>query len=150
MTILSTHWIKAFLALAAFMVVLSVFSPFCRAADENDVLYGVSKYLLFYYEPSSITRPSPEIVRLKIKLVTKCNDSQDWTVKESPNCSHIEWDYVVTTTEINCRTKQDHDLESTGYDRNGHALESLDTQSSEWSDIDQDSYSDALYRLVCH
>ncbi len=126
-----------------------IFSYGSAKAEEGYILYGVSKYLLLYYSPNSITRPAEKIVRLKIKQVTKCNDSKDWTVKESPNCQNVKWAYVLTTTEINCRTKQDHDLESTGYDSKGSEVASLDTEDSEWNDIIPDSYTDALYRLVC-
>ncbi len=137
------------LTLVAIVGLSFIFTCAYAKAEEGYVLYGVSKYLLLYYSPNSITHPSEEIVQLKIKVATKCNDTRDWSVKESPNCRNIQWDYVLTTTEINCRTKQDHDLESTGYDSKGTKVASLDTEDSEWNEIIPDSYTDALYGLVC-
>ena len=46
-------------------------------AEGEDILYGVTKYLLLYYKPKSITHPSKDITRLQIKVVTKCNDVKD-------------------------------------------------------------------------
>ena len=120
-----------------------------EAAEGDFILYGVTKYLMLYYNPNSITRPSKDVVRLKIKVVSKCNDSKDWAVKEHPNCSNIDWDYVVTSTEINCSSKKDRDIESVGYDTEGKPVESLVTETSEWSDIEPESYTEALYKLVC-
>ncbi len=121
-----------------------------EAAEGDYILYGITKYLMLYYNPHSITRPSKDVVRLKIKVVSKCNDSKDWAIKEHPNCSNIDWDYVVTLTEINCSSKQDRDIESVGYNSEGKPVESLVTETSEWSDIDTESYTEALYKLVCN
>ena len=118
-------------------------------ATEDDILYGVTKYLILYYNPKSVTRPSKDIIRLQIKVVSKCNDSKDWMIKSHPNCSNMDWDYVTTLTEINCSSKQDRDIESVGYDHKGKPVESLASETSEWSDIDPGSYTDILYRLVC-
>lgn len=118
-------------------------------AAEDDVPYGVTKYLILYYSPKSVTRPSKDIIRLRIKVVSKCTDSKDWMIKGHPNCSNMDWDYVTTVTEINCSSKQDRDIESIGYDHTGKPVESLATESSEWSDIDPGSYTEVLYKLVC-
>lgn len=122
---------------------------YSEAAEEDDILYGVTKYLMLYYNPKSITRPSKDVVRLKIKVVSKCNDNKDWMIKDHPNCSNIAWDYVITVTEINCLSKQDRDIESVGYNNEGNPVESFATETPEWSDIDPESYTEALYKLVC-
>ena len=130
-------------------MVLLFSRSYSEAAEDDDILYGVTKYLMLYYNPKSVIRPSKDIVRLKIKVVSKCNDNKDWAIKEHPNCSNIDWDYVVTVTEINCSSKQDRDIESVGYNHEGKPLESLATETSEWSDIETESYTEALYKLVC-
>ena len=130
-------------------MVLTFSCGYSEAAEGDDILYGVTKYLMLYYSPKSITRPSKDVVRLKIKVLSKCNDNKDWTIKNHPNCSNMDWDYVVTLTEINCLSKQDRDIESVGYDNEGKPIESLATETSEWSDIDPESYTEALYKLVC-
>jgi hypothetical protein len=122
---------------------------YSSAAEEDDRLYGISKYLILYYNPKSITRPSKDTVRLRIKVVSKCNDSKDWTIKSHPNCSNIDWDYVVTLTEINCLSKQDRDIESVGYNKEGDSTESSVIETP-WSDIVPESYTDFLYGLVCN
>lgn len=119
------------------------------AAEEDYRLYGISKYLILYYNPKSITRSSKDAVRLRIKVVSKCNDSKDWMIKTHPNCSNIDWDYVVTLTEINCLSKQDRDIESIGYNKEGDPAESSVVETP-WSDIVPESYTDFLHGLVCH
>ena len=136
-----------------FVIVISIglfFSPNNCNAEENYILYGVTKYLILYYNPGSITRPSKDIIRLQIKLVSKCKDSKEWTVKDYPNCSNIDWDYVITLTEINCSSRQDRDVESVGYNQEGKPLEFSSTETSQWSDIIPESYTEFLYKLVCH
>lgn len=122
---------------------------YSEATEGDDILYGVTKYLILYYSPKSVTRPSKDVVRLKIKVLSKCNDNKDWMIKNQPNCPKMDWDYVVTLTEINCLSKQDRDIESVGYDNKGKPVESLTTETSEWSDIDPESYTEALYKLLC-
>jgi len=118
-------------------------------AEEDWVLYGVTKYLILSYNPKSITRPSKDTVRLQIKVLSKCNDSKDWTVKDHPNCSNIDWDYVLILTEINCSSKQDRDIESVGYNREGKSIASSSDETSQWSDIIPESYTEILYKSVC-
>ena len=142
---------KVKLLLPVFMIgmVLIIFYGYGRAAEKDDILYGVTKYLILYYNPKTVTRPSKDIIRLQIKVVSKCNDSKDWMIKSHPNCSNMDWDYVTTVTEINCLSKQDRDIESIGYDHTGKPVESSATESSEWSDIDPGSYTEVLYKSVC-
>jgi hypothetical protein len=117
-------------------------------AEGEDILYGVTRYLLLYYNPKSITHPSKDIIRLQIKVVTKCNDAKDWTVKEHPNCANVPWSHVITTTEINCSTGQDRDIESVGYNKEGEPAGSS-SEETEWSDIAPESNTDTLYHLMC-
>jgi len=116
--------------------------------EGEDILYGVTKYLLLYYKPKSITHPSKDTVRLQIKVVTKCNDAKDWSVKEHPNCTNVPWSYVTTTTEINCSAGQDRDIESVGYNKEGEPAGSS-SEETEWSDILPGSNTDTLYHLMC-
>ena len=117
-------------------------------AEGEDILYGASKYLLLYYRPQSITHPSKDIIRIEIKVVAKCNDAKDWTVKELPNCANVPWSYVITTTEINCSTGQDRDIGSVGYNKEGSPAGSS-SEETEWSDIAPGSSTDTLHHLMC-
>ena len=119
-------------------------------AEEGYIPYGVTKYSVLYYNPESITSPSEGVIRLQTKVVSKCNDSKDWIIKDHPNCSNLSWAYVITFTEINCSSRQDRDISSVGYNREGKATDSLSTEDAEWEDIIPESYSEALYNLVCH
>ncbi len=134
-----------------FALVLSVLFLFSQAygdaREDEYVLYGVTRYLLLYYNPKSITRPSKGVARLQIKVVSKCNDKLDWDVKHHPNCSGLDWDDVITTTEIDCLNKRDRDVRSVGY-RDGNPVESS-SEETPWSDIDPESYSEFLLKLVC-
>ncbi len=116
--------------------------------EEEDILYGVTRYLLLYYNPESITRPSKDVVRLQIKVVSKCSDKLDWGIKHHPNCSGLNWNYVITTTEIDCLNKRDRDIRSVGYDKDGNRAESSFEQTP-WSDFDPESYTGILFDLVC-
>ncbi|HSB03619.1 MAG TPA: surface-adhesin E family protein [Thermodesulfobacteriota bacterium] len=131
------------------MAICSLFFHADSKAEEDWVLYGITKYLILSYNPKSITHPSKDTVRLQIKVLSKCNDSKGWTVKDHPNCSNIEWDYVLTLTEINCPSKQDRDIESVGYDKEGKSIASSSDETSPWSDIVPDSYTEILYKSVC-
>ena len=82
-------------------------------------------------------------------MLSKCNDSKDWAVKDHPNCSNIDWDYVLTLTEINCASRQDRDIESVGYNREGKSIASSSDETSQWSDIVPESYTEILYKSVC-
>jgi len=115
---------------------------------EEYILYGVTRYLLLYYNPKSIAWPSKDVARLQIKVVSKCNDKLDWPIRHHPNCSGLEWDYVITTTEIDCLNKRDRDIGSVGY-RDGNPIESS-SEETPWSDIDPESYTEFLFKLVCH
>ena len=129
-------------------ICLFLFHDYSKA-EEDWVLYGVTKYLILSYNPKSITHPSKDTVRLQIKVLSKCNDSKDWTVKDHPNCSNIDWDYVLILTEINCSSKQDRDIESVGYNREGKSIASSSDETSQWSDIIPESYTEILYKSVC-
>ena len=142
--------VKWLLFVFAVSMVFIFSRSYSEGSEKDDILYGVTKYLLLYYNPTSITRVSEDVVGLKIKVVSKCKDRRDWAIKEHPSCSNMDWDYVLTLTEINCSMKQDRDIESVGYDTEGRPVESLATETSECSDIDPDSYTEALYKLVCH
>jgi hypothetical protein len=116
-------------------------------ADEDWVLYGVTKYLILFYDAKSITHPSKDTVKLWIKSVSKCNDSKEWAVKNHPNCANVDWVYVLTLTEINCSIKQDHDVKSVGYSKEGGPV--VNDEGSQWSDIPPESYAEGLYLDVC-
>jgi hypothetical protein len=116
--------------------------------EKEYILYGVTRYLLLYYNPKSITWPSRDVARLQIEVVSKCNDKLDWPVKHHPNCSGLNWDYVITTTEIDCLNKRDRDIRSVGY-RDGNPVESS-SEETPWSDIDPESYTEFLLKLACH
>ncbi len=118
-------------------------------AEEDWTLYGITKYLILFYDAKSITHPSRDIVKLWIKSVSKCNDDKEWAVKDHPNCSNVEWVYVVTLTEMDCSTKQDRDIKSIGYNKQGTPLESLPDEASKWADIIPESYTDVLYKSLC-
>ncbi len=118
-------------------------------AEENWTLYGITKYLILFYDAKSITHPSKDIIKLWIKSVSKCNDDKDWAVKDHPNCANVEWVYVVTLTEIDCSTKQDRDIKSIGYNKEGMPLESLPEEGSQWSSIVPESYTEILYKSLC-
>jgi hypothetical protein len=115
--------------------------------EEDWRIYGVTKYFTLFYDLHSISHPSRNIVKLWIKSVSKCNDTKDWAVKDHPNCANVEWLYVLTLTEIDCSKKQDRDMKSIGYSKEGR--ESLSDETSQWSDIIADSYADVLYKVVC-
>jgi hypothetical protein len=118
-------------------------------AEENWTLYGVTKYLILFYDTKSITHPSKDIIKLWIKSVSKCNDDKDWAVKDHPNCANVEWVYVVTLTEIDCSTKQDRDIKSIGYSKEGKPAESLPDEATQWSSIVPESYTEILYKSLC-
>lgn len=124
-----------------------VFAPGYVRAQEGWTLYGVTKYFLLFYDRNSITHPSQDIAELWIKSVSKCNDTKEWAIQDHPNCWNVEWLYVVTLIEIDCSKKQDRDMKSIGYNKEGN--ESSSGQASEWSDIIPESYSDLLYRVIC-
>jgi hypothetical protein len=139
---------KVFLFIVVMGICLLFFHDYSRA-EEDWILYGVTKYLILSYNPKSITRPSKDAVRLQIRVLSKCNDSKDWAVKDHPNCSNIDWNYVLTFTEINCLSKQDRDIESVGYNREGKSIASSYDENSQWSDIVPGSYTEILYKSVC-
>ncbi len=112
-------------------------------------IYGVTKYFILFYDPHSISHPSRNIVRLWIKSVSKCNDTEDWAIKSHPNCANVEWTYVLTLTEIDCSMKQDRDIKSVGYSKEGGLVESLSDETMQWSDIVSESYIDILHKILC-
>jgi hypothetical protein len=124
-----------------------VFAHGYAHGEEDWILYGITKYFILFYDGNSITHPSKDIAELWIKSVSKCNDTKDWVIKDHPNCANVEWLYVLTLTQIDCSKKQDSDVRSIGYDKEGR--ESLSDETSEWSDIIPGSYADVLYRVVC-
>ena len=126
-----------------------LFFSSCANAEEDWTLYGVTKYLILYYNPKSITHPSKDIATLWIKSVSKCKDRAEWAVKNHPNCSNVEWVYVLTLTEIDCSSKRDRDIKSIGFTKAGRSEESLPGETSPWTDIAPDSYVEVLYKSVC-
>jgi hypothetical protein len=118
-------------------------------AEEDWILYGITKYLILFYDSKSITHPSENIMRLWIKSVSKCNDKEEWIVKNHPNCRNVEWVVVVTLTEIDCSGGQDRDIKSIGFSKEGRQVESLSDETSPWSDIIPDSYAGVLYKSIC-
>jgi len=52
-------------------------------------------------------------------------------------------------TEIDCLSKQDRDIESVGYNKEGDPAESSVIETP-WSEIVPESYTDFLYGLVCN
>jgi hypothetical protein len=116
-------------------------------AEEDWTLYGITKYFILFYDRNSIAHPSKDIAELWTKSVSKCNDAKDWAIKDHPNCASVEWLYVLTLTEIDCSKKQDRDIKSIGYSKEGG--ESLSDETSPWADIIPESYTDILYKVVC-
>ena len=119
-------------------------------AEESYIPYGVTKYSVLYYNPESITYPSKGVISIQTKVASKCTDGKEWMIKDHPNCSSLDWAYVITVTEINCSSKQDRDISSVGYNKEGNPTNSLSTEDAEWDDIIPESYSEVLYQLVCH
>lgn len=126
-----------------------LFRPISVSAEEYWMLYGITKYLILFYDANSITYPSADIVRLWIKSVSKCNDKEEWAVKNHPNCANVEWVYVITLTEIDCSSKKDCDIKSIGFSKEGKLVESLPDETSQWADIIPESYTEVLYKIVC-
>jgi hypothetical protein len=116
-------------------------------AEEDWTLYGITKYFVLFYDRNSITYPSKDIAELWVKSVSKCNDTKDWAIKNHPNCANVEWVYILTLTEIDCGKRQDRDVKSIGYSK--ERRESLSDETSQWSDIIPESYTDTLYKVVC-
>jgi len=129
--------------------ILVLFSGINIHADENWRIYGITKYFIFFYDSNSIIYPSNNIIKLWIKSISKCNDIKDWAIKDHPNCANVEWVYVLTLTEIDCSRKQDRDIKSVGYSKEGDTLEYSPEGSSQWMDIIPESYTEILYKIFC-
>jgi hypothetical protein len=128
--------------------ILIFFVPSYVHAEKSWTLYGVTKHFILFYDSNSISHSSKDIVNLWIKSVSKCNDSAGWAIKDHPNCANVEWLYVLTLIEIDCSNMQDRDIKSLGYSKEGG--ESLSDETSPWSDIIPESYTEILYRILCH
>ncbi len=126
-----------------------VFSHGFANAEEDWTLYGITKYFILFYDRNSITHPSKDVVTLWIKSVSKCNDTEDWAIKNHPNCANVEWLYVLSLIEIDCSRKQDRDVKSIGYSKEGNPVESLPDEASQWSEIVPESYTEVLYQVLC-
>lgn len=136
-----------FVAILTSILLLSVHGH--AGTEEDWTLYGVSKYLILFYDAKSITHPSKDIVKLWIKSVSKCNDKEEWEIKNHPNCANAEWLYVLTLIEIDCSSKQDRDIKSVGYSKEGGPVQSSPDEASQRSDIVPESYTETLYKILC-
>jgi hypothetical protein len=103
----------------------------------------------FYYDASSIIRPSRNIVRVWTKTVVSNNSIKEYVDKLGSSFQLLS--HKIILLEIDCTEKKDLLLQTTGYANDGKILMSVTVKESEkeWVFILPDTVGEPLYEAVC-
>jgi len=101
----------------------------------------------WFYDATSITRPSKDVVGVWVKLVWTDN-GRTGNVKKYGD-SFRTLDHTLALLEIHCVDKRLRTLSQYSYSTNGDRLRSIDNENATWGFIPSGSVMDALHKIVC-
>jgi hypothetical protein len=101
----------------------------------------------YYYDASSIVRPSKNIVRGLIKRVYS-EKSLNREV-EKLGSTYKDMSHRIILWEMNCIEKKAAFIEITTYSKKGAVLSSIKPDKPSWAAIPPESISEELYKLLC-
>ena len=100
----------------------------------------------FYYDASSINRPSKDIVRVWEKQVHSAKSVSEYAEKLGKSFGMLS--YTATYIEFNCKEKTSDILSIINFSKDGSIL--LSTQPhAEWTFINPESVFEILFEIVC-
>ncbi len=126
-------------------------------AAEWELFQATSAGNIYYYDGTSVERPSNDIFRVWVRIVeTKGFSKADLeklkdpkkgieVAKKAQKTSTGEWKQLF---EINCSTRMVRVLSATSYDKNGNAKEKYELPS-EWAHIPDNSVTNYLAKILC-
>jgi len=135
------------------------YSTFTKANGDGWKFYHETHYggyhAKYYYDKESISHPSKNIVRVRIKLIpskeAKEKMIQAWKKGGVVSTEGYEnYEYSLTIYELNCADRTHRTLSNTDYDRKGTVLRSVvpDTSPKKWFNFSA-SWIDKLFVSVC-
>ena len=101
----------------------------------------------YYYDASSITHPSKNIVRGSVKMVYSEKSKNREIDKLGP--SYKDLSYRINLWEMNCIEKKVAFLEITTYTKNGTVIKSIKVDSIKWASIVPETMGEDLYKALC-
>ena len=108
--------------------------------------YFVTKMELCFFDASSITHPSKNIIIVWVR-----HDFTEMGVKNYAGHQGKKYEnvsHLIHLVEINCEEKKIHRLSGTVYDNKGEVISSFNSPS-EWRLIAPESIGENLYKEVC-
>lgn len=118
-------------AIILFLVSLVTFAQ----TSDNWRLATWSDETAHYYDPSRITRPKPNIIRVWIRVDRNWKSNQ---IEKS-----------IELTEFHCSERKIRKLQTTKYDSNDKVLSSISSESSSWSFVIPDTIGERLLEIFC-
>jgi hypothetical protein len=113
---------------------------------EDWKLYSDTEMELWFFDASSITQPSKNIVRVWVKMDLTEKGVLDAVEKLGKKYENLK--HSIILWEINCAEKKQRRLSATNYDHKGSEINSISFHS-QWRFINPESMIESLYKEVC-
>jgi len=126
--------------LGVFLLVFTVglFSLDVKAEEERWKLVYKDDEDTWYIDNKSISYPSENIVRVRLK----------WVPESKPKLGE-DYEYSLGLEERNCLENKIRLLELGNYNKDGNILNSFDASKLEWRPIIPGSVGETLHKVIC-
>jgi len=131
--------------LGVILIGLAIFG-YAEAWGEDWKLYSATEMELWFFDTSSITQPSKNIVRVCVKMDLTEKGVLDAVEKLGKKYENLK--HSIILWEINCADKKQRRLSATNYDYKGSEINSI-SLPSQWRFINPESIVESLYKEVC-
>ncbi len=101
----------------------------------------------FYYDEESITRPSPDVVYFRHKVIFSEKGVHHFA--ESLGKDYENLSYAISVREILCSEKKIRSLGVTYFSNTGDVLDQAIDSHSEWHLIEPSAMIEGLYQIIC-
>ncbi len=125
------------LSVFLFIATIALFFPEVNAEEQNWKRVYADEEDIWYINTTSISCPSENIVRVKVK----------W----SPKNKKFEKDYAYSlgVEEHDCTRDKMRLVELGNYDNDGNLQHSFDCSNLEWRSIPSGSVGETLHKIIC-
>jgi hypothetical protein len=112
--------------------------------------YGKNDLGSYYYDTTSLTRPSENMVRISVKNVLTQEGVRAWVKRFGSSFHFRDLSYIISQREFNCADNKSRWLTTIFYSNEGNTLRSTSGgASSEWDFIPSESVDGILYKQIC-
>jgi hypothetical protein len=119
---------------------------YSEARGEDWKLFSRSAGSSFFFEAGSVSYPSENNVRLRVKVIISEKDRSSWVERGGQKYSKLS--YIKSLLEMDCKEKTERSLSLELFSEQ-KTLDSFGGENSKWNPIIPGSSWDNLHKAIC-